>query len=230
MGERLQPEYPHTQLAAGLRRELAAIPAASRRSKLLLAVIMGIIIIIYGVRLALTLHPAILTIIPFYMLVAYGILEGGELDQAVETRIRRLAVTNLVERGLLDEVLKARSVAELIPHDSERGRRHLEILNASYGNSGQLQSPEQRLHFLTSEYEMLCYLRRWHYEGVPERPILHPAGSGWRRRCSRGTPPDSDWSSTRREGEEHQILLEVLIDILEGRIDSELLKGGNSDA
>ena len=210
-------ESEHLKLAAGLRRELERIPQERRRNVYISLSLIALVILLNCLRpMPQKLHPALLIIAPFILAIIYFSLRTIPLDQAVANRIRQLALNNLVQRGLLDEVLRAQSVAELVPHDSDKDRKHLEIINASYGNNGLLQSAEQRLHFLTSEYEMLCYLRRWHYEGVPERPVLHPANSGWRRQSNRSAPQDSDWSSPRREGAEHQILLEVLIDILEG--------------
>ncbi|MCB1219612.1 MAG: hypothetical protein H7A35_01800 [Planctomycetales bacterium] len=177
------------------------------------------IAIIIAIKLATELHPAILIIVPVFAFAAIYSIRNPGFDEKDRSKIRENAIRNLLGRGLLAEMLNAEKASQVLPDRSRIDDPELRILTLPEFHDTHFKSALDRIDFLVLNYEYICHSRKWAYQQ-----------SNWKYDPLPGT---SHFSKGRHKlhigggnSVARQIVIQALIDILEGRVDGTGDNGG----
>ncbi|MCB1186294.1 hypothetical protein KDL29_03925 [bacterium] len=208
-GNDIAPVYSdiNKEVVRDLRRQLHALPSRNATRRYLIA----FITLVAGTSIWLTeeLNPYVTGLVSLLCLViviqhVFGKPQGP--DSATAAKVRSLAIRNLTEKHLIVDTIEAQNGAELLD-PAMRGKEPM----FSDLTSGPFRTTVDRFSFLANNYAQMCYNRKLNFEHSHFKFEQNPGGR----------KPGSSLSS-----QYDAIVIQALIDILEGRVDGTGDNGG----
>lgn len=141
---------------AGLLRQARQRYDAHRQFELAIATLL--VVLMTG-GLGAVYWPMFVTV-PLGLWAVHAIWHHTNRDAAERKRMKFCAFRNLLDRGLLVELIDSREPQELLPTPAV-----LRLLTTSLERKSSFSSMEHRLSFLVDRYVQICQHRRWPVSG-----------------------------------------------------------------